>query len=593
LAEGKPSDERRRTIGIFWILSVLLLLLVVVPLVSYSYKTISISRDTIEESLRERQLKTAVPAAAHLESLMDDLQDRLNHLKAVFEVYANDTDVKSRYEDLLQRNVLSRFLADEVLLLAYQDGEGGRFTAPWRGLQAGEEAQLAAFVAPLSGAALKEGRRGTSEVFFLKLEALKGLPEPAVALTVPVSAGGRTVAALTGVFLLQGVQDSLQIYSRDFTLFVTDTEGRLIFDSRRGAPSVNRDLSEDPVVQRILGSGVPPTSPVNFNVTKAVEGKRRTFLVTCAPVSRYGWLLFSEVDRENYYAPIVRLKTQSTWWVALSIVGALAVGLYLARLITRPISTLAEVSRDLARGNFQRRADVRSLTEIGDLGRAFNAMADEIQEYIERVEAAAQETQQLFMDSIRAIANALDAKDPYTRGHSERVSAYSMIVGREFGLEERSLRIMEISSLLHDVGKIGIEDRILRKPGALTAEEFEIMKTHPPKGAQILGSIPQMREIIPGIRHHHEKWAGGGYPDGLKGEAIPLLARIIGVADAFDAMTTNRPYQKAMTPAQAAARINELQISVYDPAVVAAFNRAFQRGLFAPFFLPAPQQQPA
>jgi len=226
VAEGKPADESRRTIGIFWILSVLLLLLVVVPLVSYSYKTISISRDTIEESLRERQLKTAVPAAAHLETLMDDLQDRLNHLKAVFEVYANDADVKSRYEDLLQRNVLSRFLADDVLLLAYQDGEGGRFTAPWRGLQASEEAQLAAFVAPLSGAALREGRRGTSEVFFLKLEALKGLPEPAVALTVPVSAGGRTVAALTGVFLLQGVQDSLQVYSRDFTLFVTDTEGR-------------------------------------------------------------------------------------------------------------------------------------------------------------------------------------------------------------------------------------------------------------------------------------------------------------------------------------------------------------------------------
>ncbi len=593
MAEGKSSEESRRTIGIFWILSVLLLLLVVVPLVSYSYKTISVSRDTIEESLRERQLKTAVPAAAHLETLMDDLRDRLDHLKAVFEVYANDADVKARYEDLLQRNVLSRFLADDVLLLVYQDGEGGRFTAPWRGLQAGEEAQLAAFVAPLSEAALREGRRGSSEVFYLKLEALKGLPEPAVALTVPVSAGGRSVAALTGVFLLQGVQESLQIYSRDFTLFVTDSQGRLIFDSRRGASFVNRDLSEDPVVQRILGSGVLPTSPVNFNVTKTVEGKRRTFLVTCAPVSRYGWLLFSEVDRENYYAPINRLKAQSTWWVALSIVGALAVGLYLARLITRPISTLAEVSRELARGNFQRRADVRSLTEIGDLGRAFNAMADEIQEYIERVEAAAQETQQLFMDSIRAIANALDAKDPYTRGHSERVSAYSMIVGREYGLDERSLRTMEISSLLHDVGKIGIEDRILRKPGALTAEEFEVMKTHPPKGAQILGSIPQMREIIPGIRHHHEKWAGGGYPDGLKGEAIPLLARIIGVADAFDAMTTNRPYQKAMTPAQAAARINDLQVSVYDPAVVAAFNRAFQRGLFAPFFQPASQKQPA
>jgi HD-GYP domain-containing protein (c-di-GMP phosphodiesterase class II) len=223
---------------------------------------------------------------------------------------------------------------------------------------------------------------------------------------------------------------------------------------------------------------------------------------------------------------------------------------------------------------------VKSKNEIGELARAFNAMADDIQDYIRRVEAAAEETKQLFMDSIRAIANALDAKDPYTRGHSERVSAYSMIIGRSYGLGEREMRIIEISSLLHDVGKIGIEDRILRKPGALTKEEFDVMKTHPPKGAAILGSIPQMREIIPGIRHHHEKWSGGGYPDNLKGEKIPLIARIIGVADAFDAMTTNRPYQKAMSFEQAASRINELKVMVYDTRVVEAFNRAFQKGTF-------------
>jgi HD-GYP domain-containing protein (c-di-GMP phosphodiesterase class II) len=142
------------------------------------------------------------------------------------------------------------------------------------------------------------------------------------------------------------------------------------------------------------------------------------------------------------------------------------------------------------------------------------------------------------------------------------------------------MRIMEISSLLHDVGKIGIEDRILRKPGALTTEEFEVMKTHPPKGAAILGGIPQMREIIPGIRHHHEKWRGGGYPDGLEGERIPVIARIIGVADAFDAMTTNRPYQKGMTFEKASARLNELCPSVYDPVVMDSFNRAYHASAF-------------
>ncbi len=593
MSDGASREKNGRTIGIFWILSVLLLALVVVPLVSFAWKTISVSKDAIEESLRERQLKTALPAAAHLQNLMDEYRRRLQDLVASFEVFANDADFKARYEDLLQRGILSRFLADDTLLLSYQDAEGGRFTAPWRGLLPEEQSQLTNHVLPLGAETIQTGRPSRSGIFFLKLAALKGLPEPAVAVTIPVSSGGRTVAALTAVFLLQGIQDSLKVYSREFTLYVTDTEGHLIFHSERAHQTQAQDLSSDPVVQRVISSGVLPTSPVNFNVTKLVGDKKRTFLVTCAPVTSYDWLLFSEVDRENYYAPIVRLKAQSTWWVALSIVGALFIGIYLARLITRPITTLVDVSRDLARGNFSRRADVRSLTEIGELSRAFNAMAGEIEEYIQKVEAAAKETQQLFMDSIRAIANALDAKDPYTRGHSERVSAYSMIVGQEYGLDERSMRIMEISSLLHDVGKIGIEDRILRKPGALTAEEFEVMKTHPPKGAQILGSIPQMRDIIPGIRFHHEKWAGGGYPDGLKGQSIPLLARIIGVADAFDAMTTNRPYQKAMTPAQAAARINDLKVSVYDPQVVEAFNRAFQKGLFAPFFQPARQKQPA
>ena len=119
------------------------------------------------------------------------------------------------------------------------------------------------------------------------------------------------------------------------------------------------------------------------------------------------------------------------------------------------------------------------------------------------------------------------------------------------------------------------------------------MKTHPPKGAQILGGIPQMREIIPGIRHHHEKWSGGGYPDNLKGQEIPVIARIIGVADAFDAMTTNRPYQRAMTLAQGAARINELRETVYDPAVVTAFNSAFHKGLFHQFVRPAAEAKPA
>lgn len=581
--EARLAAEEREPkfkFSIFWMLSLLLILLVVVPLLSYSQKTISTSRDYIEESLRERQLKTAIPAATHIQNLMDAYQRPLYDLVNVFEIYANDAKYKSNFEDLLQRNLLGRAISENTLLLAYQDSEGGQLVAPWRGVMPEEQAQLTALIGPLARQTLQANQQRSSDVFFVKLAVWGGLSEPAMALSLPIHSENRPVATVTGIFLLQGVQDSLAEYSREFTLFVTDAEGHLIFHSLPSLQGRPQDLSRDPVVQRILGTGAYPASTVNYNVTKSVGRKSETDLVTCAPIKGYRWLLFSQVDREKYYAPIVQLRRQSTAWIILSILGALGIGLLLARIITKPLSSLADVSRDLARGNFSRRADVAIHNEIGELAVAFNAMADEIQDYIQKVEAAARETQQLFMDSIRAIANALDAKDPYTRGHSDRVSAYSMIVGREYGLDERTMRTMEISSLLHDVGKIGIEDKILRKPGALTEEEFEIMKTHPPKGAQILGGIPQMREIIPGIRHHHEKWSGGGYPDGLKGEAIPVLARIIGVADAFDAMTTNRPYQRGMTFERASARLNELVIKVYDPDVIAAFNRAFEKGLF-------------
>src|SRR5262249_32999669 len=144
------------------------------------------------------------------------------------------------------------------------------------------------------------------------------------------------------------------------------------------------------------------------------------------------------------------------------------------------------------------------------------------------------------------LAAAIDAKDPYTRGHSERVARYAVAIGKHYGLVGEDLKRVRISALLHDVGKIGIDDRILRKPTALTDEEFEVMKTHPTKGALIIGQIPQLRDIIPGIKYHHEKWEGGGYPEGLAREEIPMLARVVTVADTFDAMTTTRPYQKAM-----------------------------------------------
>jgi putative nucleotidyltransferase with HDIG domain len=176
------------------------------------------------------------------------------------------------------------------------------------------------------------------------------------------------------------------------------------------------------------------------------------------------------------------------------------------------------------------------------------------------------------------LATAIDEKDPYTRGHSGRVAKYSTLIGRELGLSPEELDKLRVAALLHDVGKIGVEDRVLKKPGALTPEEFDLMKQHTVKGANIMRPVSQLKEMLPGIELHHEHIDGRGYPYGLQGQQIPLMARIIGVADTLDAMTTNRPYQSAMDIEFALNRIKSLTGSKFDTVVVTALESAVNSG---------------
>jgi len=180
------------------------------------------------------------------------------------------------------------------------------------------------------------------------------------------------------------------------------------------------------------------------------------------------------------------------------------------------------------------------------------------------------------------MAAAIDAKDPYTRGHSERVSNFAEKIAAELGLPEREVEVVRISALMHDVGKIGIEDKILGKEGPLTDDEYEIMKTHPVKGAVIMEQVPQLKEMIPGMKYHHENVNGTGYPEGLRGDEIPLTAKIVSVADCFDAMTTNRPYQKAMDIGYVLERMRSFVGKKFDREVVEALIKAYEEGLIRP-----------
>jgi HD-GYP domain-containing protein (c-di-GMP phosphodiesterase class II) len=284
----------------------------------------------------------------------------------------------------------------------------------------------------------------------------------------------------------------------------------------------------------------------------------------------------------------------------LMVLLSIGVSIFAARRITNPLQVLTETSRALARGDFSQRVHLWSRTEIGELAQTFNSMSEELERFVEDLKRAADENRALFMGSIQMLAGAVDEKDPYTRGHSDRVTRYSLMIAKEMNLPSAFMEILQISAQLHDVGKIGIEDHILKKPGALTEEEFEVMKTHTTKGANILRPVTQLAEMLPGIELHHEALDGRGYPYGLKGDQIPLLARVIAVADTFDALTTNRPYQQAHTPDQALQIIKNLAGKRLDPAAVAALLAVYERGeikiqrftIKRPILQPQPQPQP-
>jgi putative nucleotidyltransferase with HDIG domain len=188
--------------------------------------------------------------------------------------------------------------------------------------------------------------------------------------------------------------------------------------------------------------------------------------------------------------------------------------------------------------------------------------------------AAEQQLRLLRDDLIAAFANALDAKSSWTQGHSQRVTAYALMIAEKLRVNEEDRETLRIASLLHDVGKIGTYDLILDKPGPLTEEEWRLVRLHPVKGEEILRPIKQLQHVLPIIKYHHERMDGTGYPDGLTGKEIPLLAKILCLADAFDSMTADRPYLPGMSKTEAFEEIKKKTETQFDPAVAKAFLNA-------------------
>lgn len=189
-----------------------------------------------------------------------------------------------------------------------------------------------------------------------------------------------------------------------------------------------------------------------------------------------------------------------------------------------------------------------------------------------------QELEEMFFQTAESLADAIEKRDPYTGGHTQRVTQYSLTLAKYLQLKPIEMKWLKISAVLHDIGKIGIDDQILRKPERLNPEEFDEIKRHAVMGAEIIDHIKQLKHIIPGVKYHHEQLDGTGYPEGLKGEKIPIPAKIVAVADTYDAMTTDRPYRRALSKEMAIKELKRCTGTQFDQDVVEAFIRAYEAG---------------
>jgi HD-GYP domain-containing protein (c-di-GMP phosphodiesterase class II) len=398
-------------------------------------------------------------------------------------------------------------------------------------------------------------------------------------LSTPVMYQDRFLGMIASVIDLEFLIRRLQEIQRGgLSPYVVDSQGRLVAGTD-SEYATGQDMTNLEIVHNFVEQGGKAQMVAATREFTVGSGKNRTVMLgTYSPVTNLDWAVIAQKRRDEAYSSVYEMQRSANILAIVAIGLSVIVGIIAARRITNPLEVLTESSHAIARGDFSQRVELKSRTEIGELASTFNFMSQELEHFVLDLKRAAAENRELFMNSIQMLAGAVDEKDPYTRGHSDRVTKYSVLIAKEMGLNDDFTEILQVSAQLHDVGKIGIEDRILKKPGTLTAEEFEIMKTHTTKGANILRSVAQLKEMIPGIELHHESLDGRGYPHGLKGDQIPLLPRIIAVADTFDALTTTRPYQQAHDTQSALRIIHSLSGTRLDATAVTALETVFQRG---------------
>jgi putative nucleotidyltransferase with HDIG domain len=578
----RASWERMRAgrVRILWLVLGALLLVSVLPIGLYHRQVLQLSQDKLVDNERIQQSDLTRSLTQEIQFFEANMTQQLINERQILALMNVSDNVEDPVAEPKVTRVLESF-ADSNNTFLYLTAVG----KSRKGIVASQgnyRADQDPFVAKALQRAFVWCMQQSGE-FRSDPLALEPNDRPAFVVAVPLkdineNFTGMLAAVVSLDPLLRRLQDASV---RGRSVFIVDHSGHIVahWDTKNFVPGTDLTTNSNLVKQiRTLPQELRSTETVRF--TQQVKGRNVEMVGTFSTLPELNWAIVAQrsLAQARDDAGVSELNRQALAFVSVVVLAAVLVGYFFAVGISGPIRGLAASTRAISRGEFHQRSPVRGASEISELAENFNKMAGDIEEYIERLKESAEENRELFVGSIRMLAAAIDEKDPYTRGHSGRVAKYSTLIGRELGLTPEDLDTLRISALLHDVGKIGVEDRVLKKPGALTPEEFGVMKQHTVKGANIMRPVSQLKNMLPGIELHHEHMDGRGYPYGLQGPQIPLMARIIGVADTLDAMTTNRPYQSAMDLDYALTKIKALAGSKFDAVVVNALDAAVNAG---------------
>jgi len=555
-----------------------LLLLSAAPLWLYHQQVLSLSEEKLQDTERVQQNQITRSLASETLQFEQNIREQLLSQRQMLALTGWIQDVDDPAHAPQMSRLLQSFIENNPNILYV--------TAVDRQAKGESAGSFAGDQDPFVGAALKraftssiQGFDSISEPFALGREN-----HPALVMSVPLLSDGQFAGMFAAVVSLDRLQARLRDASvRDRVVYIVNAHGQIVAhpDTREMVPGRNV-TSTSPLAKQVMAlpQDLRATQTTNFKLPGKDARHPLEMIGTYSTIPELRWAVIAQrsLDDARIDAGVAELTDEALRFVVGVMFASLLIGYAFAVGITRPIRGLVESTRAISRAEFHERVQVRGAAEISELAETFNSMAGHIEQYVDQLKAAAEQNRELFLGSIRMLAAAIDEKDPYTRGHSGRVAKYSIILGDGLGLSAEDLDRLRIAALLHDVGKIGVDDRVLKKPGKLTDEEFELMKQHTVKGANIMRPVSQLKDMLPGIELHHERMDGQGYPYGLSGEQIPIMARIIAVADTFDAITTNRPYQSAMDLEYALERIRSLSVTRFDPKVVEALESAIHGG---------------